>query len=86
MLADDVVRPDATHMGIDITEDGRAVGAHAVSQALFALGALRRGTLFESSAVPEIRGQAAAIAAEALAMLAAPRARDPLPLVGGARR
>ncbi|WP_051854613.1 FAD/NAD(P)-binding protein [Streptomyces sp. NRRL B-1347] len=86
MLADDVVRPDATRLGIDTTGDGRVVGAHAASRALFALGALRRGTLFESSAVPEIRGQAAAITAAVLAMLAAPRARDPLPLVGGVRR
>ncbi|MEV0503983.1 lycopene cyclase, partial [Streptomyces spectabilis] len=86
MLTDGVVRPDATHLGIDTTEDGRTVGAPTTSRALFALGALRRGTLFESSAVPEIRGQAAAIATEALTMLTPPRARDPLPLVGGVRR
>jgi uncharacterized NAD(P)/FAD-binding protein YdhS len=43
--------------------DGRVLGGHGDGRRIYTLGALRRGEEFESTAVPEIRGQAAAIAA-----------------------
>lgn len=46
------------------TEDGRLVGASGnVAAPIWVLGALRRGELWESTAVPEIRGQATQVAA-----------------------
>ena len=46
------------------TDDGRLVDARGTTAApVWTLGAMRRGELWESTAVPEIRGQAASIAA-----------------------
>jgi uncharacterized NAD(P)/FAD-binding protein YdhS len=57
------------------TRDGRLLDAEGRSWApLFTLGAPRRGELWETTAVPEIRVQAAALAAELLAPLT-PRPR-----------
>lgn len=53
-------------MGV-CTRDGRLVGAHGATDApLWTLGALRRGELWESTAVPEIRSQALAVATSVL--------------------
>lgn len=41
----------------------------AVSRSLYAVGPLTRGAFWEITAVPDIRGQAAAVAAELLAEL-----------------
>ncbi|HET9944147.1 MAG TPA: FAD/NAD(P)-binding protein, partial [Actinomycetes bacterium] len=64
------------------TDDGRLVDARGTSAApLWTLGAMRRGELWESTAVPEIRGQAAGVASavhEALAT-ASKRRRRPAP-------
>ncbi|MFS3129147.1 FAD/NAD(P)-binding protein [Nocardioides sp. Bht2] len=52
-----VVRPGPAGMGIDTADLGRVVGT--LTQAtLFAVGSLRRGNLYESTAMPEIRVQA----------------------------
>lgn len=48
-------------LGIDTTAEGRALGRDmgpASAQNLFALGTLRKGNLWESTAIPEIREQA----------------------------
>lgn len=51
-------RPDALGLGLD-TEDGRVKGQDGRSAtSLFALGPLRRGELWESTAIPELRLQA----------------------------
>ncbi|CAM3235025.1 FAD/NAD(P)-binding protein [Nocardioides dubius] len=52
-----VVRPGPAGMGIDTAGLGRVVGTLA-GATLFALGSLRRGNLYESTAMPEIRVQA----------------------------
>jgi uncharacterized NAD(P)/FAD-binding protein YdhS len=53
---------DALGLGVCTDEDGRIIGAHDIGQPdLFAIGPLRRGELWESTAVPEIRQQAAVI-------------------------
>ncbi len=71
-LLDDLLRPRpdgalavvaTAGMGVQ-TADGRLVDEHGSTDApLWTLGALRRGELWESTAVPEIRSQALALAA-----------------------
>lgn len=80
-------RPGPRDIGYDTTADGRVVddggSAHAP---LWTLGATRRGSLWESTAFPEIRAQAAAVAADvrragtAPAPARRPRDRYGLPL------
>ncbi len=53
------VTPDALGLGLDVGDDGAVPGAPG----LYAVGPLRRGRLWESTAVPELRAQAAALGA-----------------------
>ena len=67
------VRIDPWGMGIDTTDRAEVIDRYgAISRTMYAVGPLRRGTLFESTAIPEIRQQAAALAeqlsADALAV------------------
>lgn len=67
VLSSGLGRPDPLGMGFDVTEAGALVGASgAVSAGLFTLGSLCRGTRLETTAVPEISLQAAALARELL--------------------
>jgi len=92
-LIDDLLRPRAGSavatpatggMGVR-TDNGRLVDSDGSSQApVWALGALRRGELWESTAVPEIRTQALAVATAVLdAVAPAPRRLADGRLVGG---
>jgi uncharacterized NAD(P)/FAD-binding protein YdhS len=57
-----LARPGTAGMGVR-TRDGRLLDATGSTRApLWALGALRRGELWESTAIPEIRGQAERVA------------------------
>ncbi|SHG32273.1 Uncharacterized NAD(P)/FAD-binding protein YdhS [Jatrophihabitans endophyticus] len=73
-------------LGFATDPAGRLVPASGPAASIWAIGPLRRGQLWESTAVPEIRSQAADLAADLVATLPAPslrrRARDPygLPL------
>jgi uncharacterized NAD(P)/FAD-binding protein YdhS len=59
------VLPGPHGIGIASEEPGRVLDARGVADpGLFVLGALRIGTLWESIAIPELRGQALAIAGE----------------------
>ena len=67
--------PDSLRLGLDSTVTGGVVGDDGrVVPGLYAVGPPRKGTLWESTAVPEIRTQAAEVAREvtaaALAVLA----------------
>ncbi len=63
-----LVAPDPLRLGIDTTPAGEVVGADgAVVDGLLAVGPPRKGTLWESTAIPEIRTQAAEVARLALA-------------------
>ena len=53
-----VVRPGPAGMGVDTAEDGRVEGTLPRTLPLLTLGALRRGNLWETTAMPEIREQA----------------------------
>ncbi|MEE4545550.1 FAD/NAD(P)-binding protein [Streptomyces sp. V4-01] len=64
-LADGLVRPGPHGIGLATDGTGRLLPAVAGSgpQPAWTLGAPRRGSLLESTAIPEIRAQAAAVAA-----------------------
>ena len=58
-----LVRPDALSMGLDVADDGAVLDSEgAPSNSLYALGPLRKGKLWESIAVPELRVQVAELA------------------------
>jgi len=64
-------------LGLDTDLDGRLVDAEGRTTApLWTLGSLRRGTLWETTAIPEIRDQAAALAK---VLLGAPPGSDRRP-------
>jgi uncharacterized NAD(P)/FAD-binding protein YdhS len=55
--------PDPLRLGVETADDGRLVGQDGQPvDGLFTLGPLRRPALWESTAIPEIREQAAALA------------------------
>lgn len=68
LLDDGTARPDPLGLGLTTDRDGRVLDRRGAPRPVFVLGALRRGELFESTAVPEIRAQAQAVAATALAV------------------
>ncbi|TNM48231.1 hypothetical protein FHP29_02340 [Nocardioides albidus] len=64
LVARGTLAPDPLALGVDATVDGAVVGADGrVVDGLFVVGPPRKGTLWESTAIPEIRGQAAQVAA-----------------------
>ncbi|WP_246591754.1 FAD/NAD(P)-binding protein [Nocardioides daeguensis] len=68
LVARGTVAPDPLALGIDATVDGAVVGADGrVVDGLFVVGPPRKGTLWESTAIPEIRGQAAQVASAVVA-------------------
>jgi uncharacterized NAD(P)/FAD-binding protein YdhS len=57
------VRPDELALGLDTTADGNAIHTSGeVMSDLFVVGTLRKPSVWESTAVPELRNQAAAVA------------------------
>jgi uncharacterized NAD(P)/FAD-binding protein YdhS len=58
MLADGLARPDEMGIALDVDEHSRIAG----SQRAWAMGPLTKGRYWEIIAVPDIRGQAAAVA------------------------
>ena len=55
--------PDPLHLGLATTEDGALLDPHGqLVPGLFAVGPPRKGVLWESTAIPEIRAQAAGVA------------------------
>lgn len=71
LLVAGVLRPDELALGIETTADGRAIDAEGREVPdLFLVGTLRKSVVWESTAVPELRGQAAAAADSVLSLLA----------------
>ncbi|NMG08415.1 FAD/NAD(P)-binding protein [Brasilonema sp. UFV-L1] len=65
-----LIRPNALSIGIDTAANGALIDAEGnVSQMLYTLGTPRKGNLWETTAVPEIRSQAANLAQELLKSL-----------------
>jgi uncharacterized NAD(P)/FAD-binding protein YdhS len=77
LLQQGLVRPDALSLGLDTTEDGALLDTRGVpSEVFYTLGPLRKGNLWETTAVPEIRAQAATLAVH----LASSSQRNPVPV------
>jgi len=73
LAARGLIRADPLRLGLDIDAEHRVVHADGTAQAtLFAVGPITRGALWEINAVPDIRVQAAEVAAAALRALAPP--------------
>ncbi|WP_225438570.1 FAD/NAD(P)-binding protein [Candidatus Frankia nodulisporulans] len=73
LLAAGLATPDALDLGFATDASGRLAAADGPHPAIWAIGPLRRGQLWESTAMPEIRGQAAALAPALVAALPGPR-------------
>ncbi len=64
------IRPDELSLGLDTTTAGNAINAKGEAMPdLFVVGTLRKPSVWESTAVPELRSQAAAVADCVLAQL-----------------
>lgn len=61
------IRPDPFGLGIQATPDGRLLHNGSAWPRLFAIGSMLRGTLWESTAMPEVRQQARQLAERWLA-------------------
>jgi uncharacterized NAD(P)/FAD-binding protein YdhS len=63
------VSPDPLGLGLEVGLDGRLIDAEgAPAPNLHAVGPLRKGSLWESTAIPEIRRQADELAGRLLAV------------------
>ncbi|MET9499404.1 FAD/NAD(P)-binding protein [Streptomyces sp. NPDC006552] len=71
------VRPGPAGLGLDTTPDGLLIPGAGPAAPLWTLGAARRGNLLETTAMPEIRAQAARLASCVLARLAPAPLRRP---------
>lgn len=68
LLNQQLVRPDPLCLGLDTAENGALLDARGVpSDFLYALGPLRKGNLWETTAVPEIRLQVVELTSHLLA-------------------
>ncbi|HYD74188.1 MAG TPA: FAD/NAD(P)-binding protein [Candidatus Binatia bacterium] len=64
LFDDGLVRPHASGLGFDVDAEGRVIANSGAPHAnLYALGPITQGVFWESTAIPEIRVRAAAIAA-----------------------
>jgi uncharacterized NAD(P)/FAD-binding protein YdhS len=58
LLAGGLARPDPLFLGLDVSLDGALIGHDGTtSQSLYAIGPARKGSVWESTAVPELREQ-----------------------------
>lgn len=65
LLSDGIARPDAHELGIDTTDDGNIIPRDGDPwKDFYAVGSLRVGTQFESTAARELSQQAAAVASK----------------------
>lgn len=71
LLSDGLIRPDALGLGLDTTKDGAMVDANGrVNERLWLVGPLRKGQLWENTAIPELRSEALAMAQHLAAQVA----------------
>jgi uncharacterized NAD(P)/FAD-binding protein YdhS len=70
LIVQGLLLPDELSLGIETTGDGnaRAENGETVSD-LFVVGTLRKPASWESTAVPELRNQAAAVAGQVVDLL-----------------
>lgn len=66
-ISEGLLQPDELRLGLEVAADGATIRADGtVSRRIFTIGPLRRSRLWETTAVPELRAQAAALAASLL--------------------
>jgi uncharacterized NAD(P)/FAD-binding protein YdhS len=64
VLAQRLARPDALFLGLDVDANGALIDSNGEpSPSLYAIGPARKGLLWETTAVPELREQASQLAA-----------------------
>jgi hydroxyacylglutathione hydrolase len=74
LVGQKLARPDPLFLGLDVSADGAVIDAHgAASNLLYAIGPFRKGSLWETIAVPELRVQVS----ELSKLLLAGRNREP---------
>jgi len=74
LFAQRLARPDPLFLGLDVDKDGSVLNDQGVpSQSLFAIGPVRKGNLWETTAVPELRQQASSLAEHIVRIMAAER-------------
>jgi uncharacterized NAD(P)/FAD-binding protein YdhS/tetratricopeptide (TPR) repeat protein len=69
LLASGMVRPGPLGLGVACEADGRVIAGDGTPSPVWAMGALRKGELWETTAIPEIRVQAGVVARQVLAAL-----------------
>jgi hydroxyacylglutathione hydrolase len=63
LLRQRMVRPDPLYLGLDVSQDGALIDADgAASDFLYTIGPVRKGSLWETIAVPELRVQVSELA------------------------
>lgn len=63
VFAQGLVRPDPLFLGLNVDSDGAVLTDRVLaSKSLFAIATLRKGSLWEATAVPELRQQAPGLA------------------------
>ncbi len=77
-----LVRPGPAGLGVDTSDDGRVLGVLPSAMPLYAIGSLRRGNLFETTAMPEIREQAYDVARSVVRALHGETRRRPTDAYG----
>ncbi|GAB3991549.1 FAD/NAD(P)-binding protein [Nocardioides marmoraquaticus] len=77
-----VVRPGPLGIGVDVADDGRVRGVLPSTMPIYALGSLRRGSLWETTAMPEIREQAYNVAQRVVRALHGETRRRPTDVYG----
>jgi len=82
LLRTGLVRPGPCGLGIDTADDGRVLGVLPRTLPVFAIGALRRGNLWETTAMPEIREQAYDVARGVVRALHGETRRRPVDAYG----
>jgi uncharacterized NAD(P)/FAD-binding protein YdhS len=77
LFAQELAKPDPLFLGLDVDSVGAVVDKRGVSsKSLFAIGPVRKGSLWETTAVPELRKQASDLAEHLLNVLNEERARN----------
>lgn len=74
LLEQGLARPDPLALGLDVSIDGELIDSNGeLSNLLFTLGPPQKGVFWETTAVPEIRGQAEKLASLLLSTLPTPK-------------
>ncbi len=70
LIGQGLIRPDACRLGVEVDEQSRLIDyTGAANPSLFAVGPITRGSFWETTSVPDIRGQVVECAASVLAAL-----------------